>query len=166
MTPRVSLIAALAANRTIGRDGRLPWHLSPDLVRFKRLTLGHTLLMGRKTFESIGRPLPGRATVVVTRNPLWTAPPGVLAAPSVEAGLAMAPAGEVFVAGGAEVYRATLPIADRLYLTFVEQDFAGDTFFPEVDWARWRLIEDEPHPPGDGAPFPYRFSTYERAAGT
>jgi dihydrofolate reductase len=158
-----ALIAALAANGTIGRDGRLPWHLSPDLARFKRLTLGHTLLMGRKTFESIGRPLPGRTTVVVTRNPAWPAPPGVLVAPSVEEGLAMAPGPEVFVAGGAEVYRATLPLADRLHLTWIEQDFPGDTCFPEVDWGAWRLVDEERHGPGEGAPFAYRFATYERA---
>jgi dihydrofolate reductase len=161
-TPRVSLIAALAANRAIGRGGQLPWHLPPDLARFKRLTLGHTLLMGRKTFDSFGRPLPGRPIVVVTRNPAWPAPPGVSVARTVDEGLAIAAGPEVFVAGGAEIYRAALPRADRLYLTFLEQEFAGDTFFPEVDWKDWRLVEDERHGPGEGAPFPYRFATYER----
>ncbi len=178
----VGLIAALAANGAIGVDGHLPWRLPRDLARFKRLTMGHALLMGRKTFDSIGRPLPGRTTVVVTRNPAWPAPPGVLVAASVAAGIAAATAatraaamaagnpladdGEVFVAGGAEIYRAALPLADLLHLTFVERDFPGDTFFPAVDWARWRLVEDEPHAAGDGAPFAYRFATYERGEPT
>jgi len=167
MTPtvkRVSLIAALAANRVIGRDGGLPWRLAPDLARFQRLTRGHTLLMGRRTFESIGsRPLPGRPLVVVTRDPAWTPPPGVLAARSVDEGIAIAPGPEVFVAGGAGIYRDALARADRLYLTFIEQDFAGDTFFPPFDLARWRLVDEERHAAGDGAPFAYRFATYDRA---
>jgi dihydrofolate reductase len=164
MTKRVSLIAAVAANGAIGRDGGLPWHLPPDLARFKRLTKGHTLLMGRRTFESIGsRPLPGRTTVVVTRELDLAALPGVLAVPTVAAGIAVGPGPEVFVAGGAGIYRDALPLADRLAMTWIEQDFPGDTFFPAVDWSAWRLTEEERHPPGDGAPFGYRFATYERA---
>jgi dihydrofolate reductase len=163
MTKRVSLIAAVAANGAIGRAGGLPWHLPPDLARFKRQTLGHTLLMGRKTFESVGgRPLPGRTTVVVTRNPAFLAMPGVLVAPTVAEGIAVAPGPEVFVAGGADVYRAALPLADRLCLTWIDQAFEGDTFFPAVDWSAWRLADEERHPAGDGAPFANRFATYER----
>ena len=164
MTKRVSLIAAVAANGAIGRAGGLPWHLPPDLARFKRLTVGHTLLMGRRTFESIGgRPLPGRTTVVVTRNPAFPATPGVVAAPTVAQAIAVAPGPEVFVAGGSDVYRDALPLADRLCMTWIDRDFPGDTFFPEVDWSAWRLVDEERHPAGDGAPFAYRFATYERA---
>jgi len=164
MTKRVSLIAAVAANGAIGRAGGLPWHLPPELARFKRLTVVHTLLMGRRTFESIGgRPLPGRTTVVVTRNPAFPATPGVVAAPTVAEAIAVAPGPEVFVAGGSGVYRDALPLADRLCITWIDRDFPGDTFFPDVDWSAWRLVDEERHPAGDGAPFAYRFATYERA---
>jgi dihydrofolate reductase len=164
MTKRVTLIAALAANRTIGRDGQVPWRLPADLARFKRRTMGHPLIMGRKTFESIGsRPLPGRPIVVLTRDRSFAPPPGVLAASSVEEAIEIAAGPEVFVAGGAEVYRSALPRADRLDLTFVDADVPGDTFFPEVDWSEWRLVEEERHPPGEGVPFGYRFALYERA---
>jgi dihydrofolate reductase len=160
---RVAIVAAVAANGTIGRDGGLPWHLPPDLARFKRLTMGCTLLMGRRTFESIGgRPLPGRTTVVVTRSPELVVAPGVLAAPTVAEGVAVAPGPEVFVAGGSGVYRDALPLADRLEMTWIERDIPGDTFFPPVDWSAWRLVEEERHEAGDGAPFAYRFATYER----
>src|SRR5262249_35596374 len=143
--------------------GGLPWHLPPDLARFKRLTRGHTLLMGRRTFESIGsRPLPGRTVVVVTRDPAFPAAPGVLVAPTVAQGIAVAPGPEVFVAGGTAIYRAALPLAARLAMTWIEQDFPGDPFSPEVDWSSWRLVDEESPPAGDGAPFAYRFATYER----
>jgi dihydrofolate reductase len=164
---KISLIAALASNRVIGRDGGLPWHLPPDLRRFKRLTLGHTMILGRKTYESIGRALPGRSMVVVTRQADYAVPEGVRVAPSVEEALRLArerdPQGEVFIAGGAELYRLTLPIADRLELTRIEQEFAGDTFFPEFDEADWRLVEEERHESGESSPFAYSFQTWERA---
>ena len=159
----ISIIAALAANRTIGKDGDLPWHLPADLKRFKRLTGGHPMVMGRRTFESIGsKPLPGRRTVVLTGRPGWSAP-GVESASTLGEALALlAGAPQVFIAGGAEVYRQALAVADRLYLTWIKQDFAGDTFFPEFAESDWRLIEEECHPAGDGAPFAWRFSTYDR----
>lgn len=170
---KISLIAALASNRVIGRDGGLPWHLPPDLRRFKQLTLGHTMILGRKTYESIGRALPGRSMVVVTRQADYPVPEGVRVAPSVEEALRLArewgrratqdPNTEVFIAGGAELYRLTLPIADRLVLTRIEQEFAGDTFFPDFDEADWRLVEEERHEAGEGSSFPYSFQTWERA---
>ena len=162
---RMSLIAAMAANRVIGRDNRLPWHLSADLKRFKRLTLGHTLIMGRKTFESIGRPLPGRSTIVVTRQTGY-APPGVQIARSVPEALALAQGDEeVFIAGGAELFRETLPVADRLYLTLIEKDFEGDTFFPDFDRSEWRVVEEERHEPDETdteVPYAYTFQTLDR----
>ncbi len=157
---RLSAIVAMAANRCIGRDNALPWRLPADLKRFKQLTLGHTLVMGRRTYESIGRPLPGRTTVVVTRQAGY-APEGVRVAHSVEQALALAEGSEVFIAGGADLYQQTLGRVDRLYLTRIERDYAGDTFFPEVDLSRWRLITEEPHPGTETEP-PFSFLTYER----
>jgi dihydrofolate reductase len=161
---KISLIAAMAANRVIGRHNRLPWHLPADLKRFKRLTLGHTLIMGRKTFESIGRPLPGRSTVVVTRQTDY-APPGVQVAHSVQEALSLAEVEEVFIAGGAELFAETLPLADRLHLTLIEKDFEGDTFFPDFDPAEWRLVEEERHEPDETdaeVPYGYTFQIHDR----
>jgi len=140
----VTLVAAVAANGVIGRDGGLPWHLPEDLPRVKRLTLGHVLVMGRRTYESIGRPLPGRTTVVVTRQPDW-AHPDVLVATSVEEALSIAGAldHEVYVMGGTEIFRAALPVADRLLITEVAGEPDGDTYFPEVDWSQWREVARE-----------------------
>lgn len=153
----VTLVAAVARNGVIGRDGALPWHLPEDLRRFKSLTLGHVLVMGRRTFESIGRPLPGRTTIVVTRRPDWPAPEGVLVAPSLEAALARAAAldDEVFLVGGAEIYRRGLEMADFLELTEVDAEPSGDTVFPPVDWSRWRQTG---RTPGDG----FTFVSYAR----
>lgn len=164
---RVSLIAAMAENRAIGIDDRLPWHLPPDLRRFKALTLGHALVMGRKTWESIGRPLPGRSTIVLSRRPDLPLPEGVRRASSLDEALHLAAGDEeVFVAGGEEVFRQALPRADRIYLTRIHRDFPGDTFFPEMDDGAWALAESERHEPGEEAPFAFSFLTYERAPRT
>ena len=152
----VTLIAAVGANRAIGRDNGMPWHLPEDLAHFKRTTLGHTLVMGRRTYDSIGRTLPGRTTVVVTRQAGWSAP-GVLVAHSLEQALEMADGGEVFVAGGGEIYAQSLPLADAMVLTEVEQSPEAEVFFPEVDPADWREVCREPR---DG----FSFVTYERVA--
>jgi dihydrofolate reductase len=135
----VTLLAAVGANRVIGRDNDLPWRLPEDLAHFKAVTMGHTLVMGRRTFDSIGRPLPGRRTVVVTRQPDWTHE-GVAVAHSLPEALRLADADgdtEVFVVGGGQVYAEALPVATRLLLTEVEQSPEGDTLFPEVDAADW-----------------------------
>jgi dihydrofolate reductase len=161
---RVALIAAVAQNGVIGVDNRLPWRLPPDLRRFKQLTLGHTLVMGRKTFESIGRALPGRTTIVVSRSG-FRVPEGVHAATSIDDALAqaaMAGETETFVAGGAEIYRAALARADRLYLTHVLADFAGDTHFPALDLGAFHVSSREPHAASDEAPFAYEFVVYDR----
>jgi dihydrofolate reductase len=142
----ITLVAAVAANGVIGRDGGLPWPPTGDLALFKRLTMGHVLVMGRRTYDSIGRPLPGRTTVVVTRQQDWVID-GVLTAGDI--GTALAVAGEidetVFVIGGAEVYEAALPYADRMVLTHVDQEPAGDRTFPDVDWSAWREVGRDPH---------------------
>jgi dihydrofolate reductase len=158
---RVSLIAAVAANRVIGRDNQLPWRLPEDLRRFKRLTMGRTLVMGRKTFDSIGRPLPGRSTVVITRQPGY-APPGVTVAHSVDEALALAQGDEVFVAGGEEIFRQTIGRADRLYLTWIYAELPGDTRFPDFDEREWRIVEREDHGPEGEVPYAYSFVVYDR----
>lgn len=160
---RISLIAALAANRVIGRDNQLPWRLPEDLRRFKRLTMGHPMIMGRRTFDSIGRkPLPGRSIVVITRRPGFVAPPGVAVAHSVDEALALCQGDEVFVAGGEEIFRQTIDRADRLYLTWIHADFPGDTRFPDFDEREWRIVEREDREPSGDAPFAYSFVTYDR----
>ena len=142
---RISLIAAVARNGVIGKDGRGPWHLPDELERFKATTMGHPLVMGRRTFESIGRTLPGRRTIVVTRDPRWHHP-GVESAHSFAEALSLAgPADEVFVAGGAEVYAEALPFAHRLVLTEVDAEPEGDTWFPAWDRARWVEESREEH---------------------
>jgi dihydrofolate reductase len=141
--PVVSLIVAMDRNRVIGTRGRLPWHIPEDLKRFRRLTLGHHVVMGRKTWESIGRALPGRTNIVVTRDRSFAAE-GVLVAHSLEAALALAVGdAEVFVIGGGELYAQALPLADRLYVTEVHGDFAGDTRFPEPPAGAWREVSRE-----------------------
>ena len=157
---RLSAIVAMASNRCIGKDNALPWRLPADLKRFKQLTMGHTLIMGRKTYESIGRPLPGRTTLVVTRQPDY-APEGVQVAHSLEQALEQARGDEVFLAGGADLYRQAMDRVRRLYLTRIERAYEGDTFFPELDLSGWRLVAEEQHPATATEP-PFAFLTYER----
>jgi dihydrofolate reductase len=134
----------MAKNRVIGANGRLPWHLSSDLKRFKALTMGHHIIMGRKTFESIGRLLPGRTTIVITRNPDWKFE-GAVAADSLQRALDHASGdSEIFVIGGQEVFREALNLADRILLTEIDRDFAGDTHFPQVDSREWTEVSREP----------------------
>jgi len=160
----LSLLVAMSENRVIGKDGALPWHLSADLKRFKRLTMGHTLVMGRRTHESIGQPLPGRRTIVLTRQTVYS-PEGVETASNLATALELAAEdSEVFVVGGAEVYADALPEADRIYLTRIHAQFEGDTSFPPLDKSVWRLVESERHPADDGFPHDYSFEIWERAA--
>jgi dihydrofolate reductase len=151
----VILIAAVGNNGVIGRDNELPWRIREDLRRFKQLTLGHTLVMGRKTYDSIGRPLPGRTTVVVTRQPDWSAA-GVLVAHSLDDALKLAGSNDVYVAGGGQIYRQALPVADRLELTEVDQSPDGDVTFPCLDPGSWAETARAAH---DG----FSFVSYARA---
>lgn len=138
----LSLITAMDKNRLIGDGAKIPWHLPADFAYFKETTMGHPIIMGRTTFESIGRPLPGRKNIVLTRGDY--SHEGVLAARSFEEALELARGdSEVFVIGGAQVYAQALPLANRLYVTFVEGEFSGNIFFPEVDWSQWREIKNE-----------------------
>jgi dihydrofolate reductase len=162
-TGRISLIVAMAANRVIGRDNALPWRLPADLRRFKAVTLGHTLVMGRRTYESIGRPLPGRRTVVITRRTDWH-PEGVQVVHSLEEALAAASAEtEVFVAGGGEIFREALPRADRIHLTRIEAEVPGDTTFPDFDPTAWKIVDEEHHEPDAENPLPFTFQILDRA---
>src|SRR4051812_2586235 len=152
----------MAENRVIGRDNRLPWHLPADLKRFQALTTGHTIIMGRKTFDSIGRPLPRRRTIVLTRDQSWTRD-GVDVTHDLDGTLAMVRhEDEVFVAGGAELYRHALPVAQRIYLTVVHAEIAGDAHFPEFTAAEWVLEEEESHAADERHAFSYSFRRYER----
>ena len=138
----ISLIVAIARNRCIGRDGRLPWHLPQDLQRFKQLTMGHSLLMGRKTYESIGRSLPGRTCYVLSNSPNFVAV-GCQIFSDLESALAAVVAAgetELFICGGAELYCQTLPLCERIYLTELEREVAGDCFFPEFSVEEFRRV--------------------------
>lgn len=157
----VTIVAAIARSGVIGVDGGLPWHLPDDLRRFKALTMGHVLVMGRRTYESIGHPLPGRTTVVVTRRADWSAGADeVIRARDVPGALELAAEidDEVFVVGGGQIYEEALPLTDRLELTLVDAEPEGDTVFPAIDWSEWREVRREP---GDGL----AYVTYERARG-
>ena len=161
-TPRICLIAAVAANRVIGRYNTLPWHLPADLKRFKALTMGYPVVMGRKTHESIGRPLPGRRNLVITRNRAYSAPGCELVHSLDEAIAACRGAQEIFVIGGAELYRESLPRAHRLEFTEIRAEFEGDATFPEFSLAQWRESAREIHSDEAGIPFRYEFARYER----
>ena len=162
---RIALIAALANNRVIGRENRLPWRLSADLRHFKSLTMGKPIIMGRNTYESIGKPLPGRSNIVLTRDAQYRAP-GCRVVHSLEHALeAAAGHAEVMVIGGAELYRQTIDAAQRLYLTRVKADVEGDAVFPEIDPRQWRELQRESHRGDDKNEYDYDFLTLERVSG-
>ena len=162
----VSLVAAMSENRVIGRGGGLPWHLPKDLAYFKKLTIDHTVIMGRKTFDEVRRPLSNRRNVVVSRG-LDFHPRGVVVVPSLEEALALgATENEVFVIGGGAIFRLALPRADRLYLTVIHAEIEGDTYFPPFDLAAWALEDEEHHPADDKHAFPFTFRRYARIRGS
>lgn len=158
---RIYLVVAVAANGIIGRDGKLPWHLPEDLKHFKRVTMGHPVIMGRKTWESLKGPLPGRENIVVTRQAGYEAP-GAAVARSLEAAFALC-AGEpvACVIGGEQIFRDSLPLARGLVVTEIHRDFDGDTRFPEYDRSQWKETQREAHAAPDGTRFD--FVLYERA---
>ena len=153
---KISLIVAMARNHAIGLNGQMPWHLPADLKHFRSITMGHPILMGRKTFEAIGRPLPGRRNLVISHNPEFKAE-GVEVFNQIDAALEnCANLEQVFVIGGATLYEAMLASADYLYLTEIDQDFAGDTFFPEFDRGDWKET-DRQDVCDANTPFKYSF---------
>ena len=158
--PKIYLVAAVASNGVIGVNGQLPWHLPEDLQHFKRITLGHPIIMGRRTWESLKKPpLPGRENIVVTRNAGYVAP-GASIATSLESALAMC-AGEpvAFVIGGQKLFEESLPIAAGLVMTEIEKSYKGDTYFPEYDRSRWKETQREDHVTKDGTK--YAFVLYQ-----
>lgn len=161
MQARITLIAAVARNGAIGRNNTLPWRLKADLVRFKTVTLGHPILMGRKTWDSLGRPLPGRRNLVVTRNATFTAA-GAEIFPTPEAALQQLGENPVFVIGGADLYRQLLDRADTLLLTEVQTEVEGDAFFPAFDRTAFVEVSREPHPADADNQFAFDFVEYHR----
>lgn len=160
----LAVIAAVSRNGVIGRAGKLPWHLSHDLRRFKEITTGHAIIMGRKTYESIGRPLPKRRSLVITRDPSFRAN-GVEIVRSLDEALEAA-RGESrrFVIGGAAIFADALPRADELYLTRVHAEVDGDAYFPDVDFGDWELIEEESRPADEKNDYPVTLQVYRRRA--
>ena len=156
----VSIIVAMAQNRVIGRANGLPWKLSADLKRFKSITMGNHIVMGRKTYESIGRLLPGRTTVIVSRQEGYGVE-GAVVVSSLEEAIALSD--DLFVIGGGQIYEKALPLAERIYLTRVAAEVEGDTYFPEVDWEGWKLFEEESHPADEKNDHSYTFETWERS---
>lgn len=160
----LSAIVAISNNNVIGKDNELPWYLPADLKYFKKKTINHPVIMGRKSYEAIGQPLPKRTNIVLTRDPYFIAS-NILVAHSVEEALALAydiDTDEVFVIGGAMIYEHCLPVLDRLYITEVHADFDGDTFFPEWNREEWNLIWEEHHSSDKKNEFDYSFKIYER----
>ena len=159
---RLSILVAMAQNRTIGINNTLPWHIPEDLKRFKALTMGHHMIMGRKTFDSIGKPLPGRTTVIVTRNRELRIAGCVIAHTLEEAIAACAGDDEIFIIGGAELFASALLLANRLYLTEIKQDVDGDVFFPTFDKSVWVEVARETRSQKIPQPLEYHFVTYRR----
>jgi dihydrofolate reductase len=160
---RIALIVAMAENRVIGRNNQLPWRIPADLRHFKALTLGKPVIMGRKTYESIGRPLPGRDNIVISADSGYQAE-GCQVVHSVEQALeAAGSCEEAMIIGGANLYRQTLENADRLYLTLVKAEPEGDTWFPEIELQQWREIERQAHTADESNEFDYDFVVLERA---
>lgn len=160
----ISLIVAAASNNAIGKDGKMPWHLPNDMKHFKNITWGMPVVMGRKTFESLGKALPGRKNIVISRQPAWNAE-GVVVVKNMEDALFVAKqtdANEVMVIGGGEIYRAMMDKARRIYLTRVEAEPEGDTFFPSIDPAQWYLVSQKNHEADEKNPYNYSFQVWER----
>jgi dihydrofolate reductase len=162
---RITLIAAVSDNGVIGRGNALPWHLPADLQRFKRLTTGHAVVMGRKTWESIRRPLPNRRNIVISGTPGFQ-PAGATVVPTFAAAIDVAKdLAELFAIGGSRVFEAALPLTDRLELTRVHASVPGDAFFPKLDLSEWKLIAEEHHPSDEQHACPFSFLTYDRRRG-
>ena len=166
---KLALIAAMAQNRVVGIDNKLPWHLPEDLKYFKRITTGKAVIMGRKTYESIGRPLPNRTNIVITRSTEFSAP-GIEVVNSLDAAIELAEnvslinaVDEVMVIGGAQIYEVALPQADRLYLTHVHANVEGDAYFPDVDMSQWKELGREDYDASETNPYDYSFVVYDKA---
>jgi dihydrofolate reductase len=157
----ISIVVAISENHVIGKDNKLLWYLPNDLKHFKDITTGHTVIMGRKTYESVGKPLPKRRNVIITRQDI--AIEGCEVANSIETALALSKdEEEVFIVGGAEIYKQSLHLTNRIYLTIVHKEFDGDSFFPEINKNEWNEVYREDYQPDEKNSLPYSFITYER----
>ena len=158
----VSIVVAISQNHAIGKDNKLLWYLPNDLKHFKTITTGHTVIMGRKTYESVGKPLPNRRNIIVTRQNITIE--GCEVVNSIEAALALCSAEEeVFIVGGAEIYKQSMHLTDRIYLTIVHKEFDGDSFFPEIDPNQWHETAREDHELDEKNKLPYSFITYQKS---
>lgn len=157
----ISMIVAMDRNRVIGNDNRIPWHLPADLAYFKKITMGHPVIMGRKTFESIGKPLPGRENVILTQNKDYQSE-GCIILHSIAEVLDFCGGKDVFIIGGAQIYQTLFHYSERLYITFIEANFTGDSVFPEIDPRKWDLISKTPGERNEKNPYEFYFLIYER----
>lgn len=155
--PFFSILVAMDRNRVIGNDGDLPWHQRADLQRFKRITMDKPILMGRKTHESIGRALPGRHNIVLTRDENYQPAEGCTVVQDMDIALLMANSPEIMIIGGADIFAATLPRAQKIYLTEIDAEVEGDTFFPAFDESQWQELKREDHPADEQNDYPYSF---------
>jgi dihydrofolate reductase len=157
----ITIVVAISENHVIGKDNKLLWYLPNDLKHFKNITTGHTVIMGRKTYDSVGKPLPNRRNIIITRQAIII--PGCEVVNSIEAALALgAGENEVFIVGGAEIYKEAIKIIDRIYLTIVHKEFEGDSFFPEINKDEWKEVSHEDYEPDHKNSLPYSFITLER----
>jgi dihydrofolate reductase len=157
----VTIIVAIAENYAIGKNNQLLWHMPADLKHFKQTTSGHTVIMGRKTYDSVGKPLPNRRNIIITRQEITI--PGCEVVKSVEEALELCSnEEEVFIVGGAEIYKLAMPKTDRIYLTIIHHSFDADTFFPEIDYMEWKEVSREDHPADEKHKYAYSFITLER----
>jgi len=162
---KISIIVAQAENRAIGKDNQMIWHLPKEFAHFKKTTLGHCIVMGRKNFESIGKPLPKRTSIVITKNKDYVCPKGVLLSHSLEEAIQMAKARnetEVFVIGGGQIYEQAIALADQLYLTTVHESFDADVFFPLIDKEEWKLVSTEKHTADQKNKYDFTIEVYEK----
>lgn len=157
----ISLIFGISRNHIIGQNNKLPWHIPADLAYFKRVTLGHPVVMGRKTYESIGKPLPGRNNIIITRDESFSAD-GCTICRSINEVLELASDGEIFIIGGAEIYRQFMPFADKMYITFIDADVDGDTLLEDIDYRAWDLISQQPGVKDEKNPYDYKFLVYKK----
>jgi len=157
----ISLIFAIGKNNALGYKNKMPWYLPADFAYFKKVTMGQPVIMGRKTFESIGKPLPGRINIVLTRSESFYHD-GCIVVDSIDKAKELVEGKETFIIGGLEIYTAFLPIADKLYITEINKMFEADTFFPEIDFSMWRLVSSETGVKDEKNPFDYKFLVYER----
>ncbi len=159
----LTIIAATSTNNALGKDNQLVWHLPDDFKRFKTLTSGHYIIMGRKTFESFPKPLPNRTHVIITRQKDYQVPDGCIVVSSLEKAIAICPKNEeIFIIGGGEIYKQSIDIADKVELTRVHTEVEADTFFPEIDTNKWELIFEEFHPNDEKHAFDFTFQTFKK----